>query len=137
MEMHSNSGYLHRFALQKQKNDMNVQLVAGEILLRSVFFIPSLQFARRFLKKIKIFDIIYTEVEEKTEYGSFPPSDFIEKKEFIYYGIFNFSKSKDSLDSQASGARRFSANSERGMDGGQQGAWPVWLAAVFIPCSER
>jgi len=40
MEMHSNSGFSHRFALQKQMNDMNVRLNAGEILLRSAFFIP-------------------------------------------------------------------------------------------------
>jgi len=68
MEMHSNSGCLHRFALQKQMNNMNVQLIAGENLLRSAFLISHRQFVRRFLKKIKNFDIIYISKEMKNPY---------------------------------------------------------------------
>lgn len=68
---------------------------------------------------------------------SFLLRNSIEKKEFIYHGIFNLCKSKDSLDSQASGAWRFPANSEHGLDGSQQGSWPVWLTVIFILRGER
>jgi len=49
-------------------NNMNVQLIAGENLLRSAFLISHRQFVRRFLKKIKNFDIIYISKEMKNPY---------------------------------------------------------------------
>jgi len=48
-----------------------------------------------------------------------------------------YSKSKDSLDSQASCAWRFPANSECGLDGSQPRAWPIRFAAVSVPCGKR
>ena len=68
---------------------------------------------------------------------SFLLRNFIEKKEIFNYGIFEVCKSKDSLDSQASCAWRFPANSECGLDGSQPSAWPIRFAAVSVPCGKR